>query len=51
MEKARPYGGLSAVIRAMLRAFVKGERNFDVEDLVEENTPASKPKPPKHKKR
>ncbi len=50
-EKARPYGGVSAVIRAMLRAFVNGERNFDIEDLAEENTPSTKPTPPKRKKK
>ena len=41
-QRARPYGGLSAVLRAFLRAFVRGERNFDIDDLTQENTPAPK---------
>lgn len=51
MGKASGYGGLSAVIRAMLRKFVKGQQNFDIEDLAEENMPASKPRPPRKKKK
>jgi hypothetical protein len=41
-EKARIYGGLSGVLRAMLKAFVGGERNFDPEDLASEHTQAPK---------
>ncbi len=41
-EKALQYGGLSAVIRAMLRKFVKGSVNFDMEDLADENRRAQK---------
>jgi antitoxin component of RelBE/YafQ-DinJ toxin-antitoxin module len=43
-EKALQYGGLSAVIRAMLRKFVKGEANFDIDDLADENRRAPKGK-------
>jgi|GEM_PF-3731941 len=47
-EKALQYGGLSAVIRAMLRKFVSGTVNFDIEDLADENRRAPKlPRPPK----
>lgn len=49
MQAARPYGGLSAVIRAFLRAFTAGERNFDVDQLAQENTPA--PKRPRKKRK
>ena len=41
-EKALQYGGLSAVIRAMLRKFIKGAVNFDMEDLADENRRAPK---------
>lgn len=41
-ERARFFGGLSAVMRAMLRMFASGENNFDPEDLAEENTRAKK---------
>jgi hypothetical protein len=41
-EKALQYGGLSAVIRAMLRKFVEGTINFDLEDLADENRRAQK---------
>ncbi len=43
-EKALQYGGLSAVIRAMLRKFVKGKINFDLDDLADENRRAQKRK-------
>lgn len=45
-ERARQYGGLSAVIRAMLRAFVRGEGTFTLQDLSEENTPVNPGRPP-----
>ena len=48
-ERARPFGGLSAVIRAMLRLFAQGERNFDIEDVARENERA--PKKPRKKRR
>jgi hypothetical protein len=32
-KKAGTYGTLSDVIRAMIRTFIKGERNFDITDL------------------
>jgi hypothetical protein len=41
-QKALQYGGLSAVIRAMLRKFVKGKPNFDIADLADENRRAAK---------
>jgi hypothetical protein len=41
-EKALQYGGLSAVIRAMLRKFVSGTINFELEDLADENRRAKK---------
>jgi antitoxin component of RelBE/YafQ-DinJ toxin-antitoxin module len=44
MKKARRYGGISPVVRAMLRRFVaETEPNFDLADLEEENTPAERP--------
>lgn len=39
-KKAQPYGGLAAVIRAMLRLFVSGEHNFEPEDLRDERIAA-----------
>jgi hypothetical protein len=42
VEKALQYGGLSPVVRAMLRKFIKGAANFDMEDLADENRRASK---------
>ena len=50
LDKAKPYGGLSVVVRAMLRAFTSGERNFAIDDIARENTPAPKPKSHKKKK-
>lgn len=54
--KAKPFGGLAAVIRAMLRMFVSGEHNFDPEDLRDERIAAPRPpdankggRPPKAK--
>jgi hypothetical protein len=41
-QKALRYGGLSAVIRAMLRKFVEGTINFDLEALDDENRRAPK---------
>lgn len=32
-EKARPYGGLSKVIRSMLVVFTQGIRNFEPENI------------------
>jgi antitoxin component of RelBE/YafQ-DinJ toxin-antitoxin module len=48
MKAARPYGGLSSVIRAFLRLFISNEKMFSIEDLSEENTQA--PKRPRKKK-
>jgi antitoxin component of RelBE/YafQ-DinJ toxin-antitoxin module len=48
MKKARRYGGISPVIRAMLRRFVASQDlNFDITDLEEENTPAERPGRPR----
>lgn len=49
MKKARRYGGISPVVRAMLRRFITtDEPNFDLSDLEQENTPAERPgRPPK----
>ncbi len=44
MKKARRYGGLSPVVRALLRRLVASDApNFDPIDLEEENTPAERP--------
>jgi hypothetical protein len=48
MKKARRYGGLSPVVRALLRRFVASdEPSFDLADLEEENTPAERPGRPR----
>jgi len=41
-QKALRSGGLSAVIRAMLRKFVEGTINFDLDGLADENRRAAK---------
>ena len=41
-EKASVHGGISAVIRAMIRTFIRGKRNFALEDLAEEHKRAPK---------
>lgn len=48
MQKARRYGGISPVVRALLRRFVAQETpNFDMADLEDENTPAERPGRPR----
>lgn len=48
MKKARRYGGISPVVRALLRRFVaSAELNFDLADLEQENTPAERPGRPR----
>lgn len=46
-DRAKFMGGISAVVRAMLRMFAEGERNFDVDDLSREVSKA----PPKSRKK
>jgi len=41
-ERAHIFGGLSAVIRAMLKMFASGENNFDPEDLADAHRRAKK---------
>jgi hypothetical protein len=48
MKKSRRYGGISPVVRALLRRFVASpEPNFDLADLEQENTPAERPGRPR----
>lgn len=52
MKASRPYGGLAAVLRAFIRAFISGERNFDIDTLSQENTKAPpRPREPKKNKK
>ena len=52
MEKARRDGGLSPVVRTLLRRFVASdELNFDLADLEQENTPAERPGRPRKSER
>lgn len=44
-ERAKPYGGLSVVVRALLSIFASGERQFDPEDIARAAERA--PKPPR----
>jgi len=50
-EKARALGGVSVVIRALLRLFVEGKITLRREDVIEELLPAVRapklPRPPK----
>jgi hypothetical protein len=50
MKKSAGYG-LGPIIRALLRAFIRGDIALPVEDLQRELTSAPRGRPPRHKSR
>jgi hypothetical protein len=44
-EKAAQFGPVSSVIRAMIRAFLGGETNFDPNEVIRDQRDKDKPGP------